>query len=246
MIYLMGAEKGGVGKSTLAVNLAALLAIYGRDVLLIDTDESADASSWYGLRVEQTELRPVHCVRCSEKVNLAARDSAARYQDVVIDAGGRESQLLRLAMTVANVMIMPTLASQFDLWSAKKMAGLVDQARTWNPELRAIALINRASTNWASTEARQAAEIIAQYPQLEVAPRTLCERKAYRDCIERGRSVLELPGRGAHKAAEELWALGGYIGACAAPERDLSDPAPEPERVLSGAAEAPVQLAAGG
>lgn len=219
-VYLMGAEKGGVGKSTIAVNLAALLALEKRDVLLVDTDQSGDASGWYGQRVEQQGVPPVHCVRVSDKVSAVVRDAARRYQDIVIDAGGRESVLMRQAMTVANVMVMPTLASQFDLWQVSRISALVEEARAFNERLVAYALINRASTNWASKEAADAAELIAEFPQLQLVTCTLRERAAYRAAVAQGRAVFEIAGPGAMKAAVEFWAFAVRIGAAAQPEPD--------------------------
>lgn len=204
MIYLLGAEKGGVGKSTIAVHIAATLASAGRDVLLLDTDTSGDASGWSNQRREQGSLPPVHSARDFGQVAAGIRDFARRYQDVVVDAGGRDSVELRSAMTAADVLIMPTCPSQFDLWQVSRVATLVEQARGFNPSLRAVAVINRASTNWTSSESREAAELITEFPQLRLASTVLHDRKAYRSAVALGRAVFELEQAGALKAADEI------------------------------------------
>lgn len=206
-VYLLGAEKGGCGKTTTAVHLAAALASSGRDVLLLDTDTSGDAAGWVGQRRERTGIAPVQLARDFGQVAATIRDATKRYQDVVVDAGGRDSVELRSAMTVANVLIMPTCPSQFDLWQVSRVATLIDQARGFNPDLKAFAVVNRASTNWTSAEAREAAELITEFPQLQLATTVVHDRKSYRDAVRDGRAVFELEQSGARKAADEIWAL---------------------------------------
>src|SRR6516165_3285835 len=102
MIVLVGGEKGGVGKTTLAVNLAAMRARAQHDVLLADADKQASANLWANIRDQEKVDPPVRCVQKRGK-GLAAdvRDLATRYEDIVIDAGGQDSIELRAAMTIA-------------------------------------------------------------------------------------------------------------------------------------------------
>ena len=63
MILLIGGEKGGTGKTTVATNLAALRAAAGHDVLLVDTDRQGSAAAWCQLRAEHPQLPQVACVQ---------------------------------------------------------------------------------------------------------------------------------------------------------------------------------------
>ena len=118
MIVLIGGEKGGTGKSTLATNLAVCLAHRGRDVLLLDCDPQRSSASWVGVRSANAPDAPkIHCMEKLGDVLDAVRDVSARYADVIIDAGGRDSRELRSAMLVADTMYVPIKASQFDLWT---------------------------------------------------------------------------------------------------------------------------------
>ena len=116
MILLIGGEKGGTGKTTVATNLAALRAAAGGDVLLVDTDRQGTAAAWCQLRVEHPRLPPVPCVHLFGKtVQTGIRDLAGRYHEVIIDAGGRDEVELRSALVVADAVYIPIQPSQYDL-----------------------------------------------------------------------------------------------------------------------------------
>lgn len=205
-IILVGGEKGGTGKTTLATNLAAMRAAEGRDVLLIDTDPQGSASFWAATRAEAGELVRVGSVQKFGK-GLAGeiRDLATRYQDVVIDAGGRESIDLRAALTVAERAVLPVQASQFDLWTIEALAELIEQAQGFNPGLKPLVVISRASTNAASGDTDQAREFLADYPTLTLANAIIRDRVAFRRAAGAGKSVLEVAAD--PKAAAEIQQL---------------------------------------
>jgi chromosome partitioning protein len=213
MIILSGGEKGGVGKSTLATMLAAMLSADGRDVLLLDTDTSGDASGWVAQRRERyPRAAVVHGMQNRGRVAAPIRDAARRYDDVVVDVGGRDSEALRSAMTAAELMVLPLQPAQFDLWSVARMARLVTDARAFNPALCAVLVLNRASTNWASRELDDARAFLEDVEGLVVAEQVLRDRKAYRTAISEGLCVTEL-GRTARAAADEAWALHAELAA---------------------------------
>ncbi len=192
MILLLGGEKGGTGKSTLAVNLAAWLAARGEDVILLDTDRQRTASHWVDRR-NQIEGLPV--VQCAEKygnVFNTVRDMAKRYAQVIIDAGGRDSEELRTALVAAHVVYCPLKASQPDLETSVHMNELVKLARGMNPALQARAIISMAPTNPAITEAREAQEILTELPEMVLSETVIRDRKVYRDAMAEGRGVIEL------------------------------------------------------
>ena len=126
MIVLFGGEKGGTGKTTLATNFAVWLAKRGDDVLLLDADPQKSASKWVAVRASHEDLPKVHYVqRTGPSVHITVKDLSARYQHVVIDAGGRDSKELRSAMGVAQYMVVSTKTSQFDLWTLQEIDELV-------------------------------------------------------------------------------------------------------------------------
>ena len=207
MIILIGGEKGGTGKTTLATNLAAARAAAQGDVLLVDTDKQGSASFWTAVREELDDVPPVSCVQVFDKtVTRQVRDLSERYGDVIVDAGGRDSVELRAAMVVADRLFIPVQASQFDVWTLEQMDELVAHAQAINPDLRATVVINRASPHPKVREAEEAQKLLADFEHLSFGNSVLHDRIAFRRAASNGLSVLEMDPVDA-KASAEVQAL---------------------------------------
>lgn len=203
MILLVGGEKGGTGKTTLATNLAALRGGAGRDVLLLDTDAQGSASYWVDVRADSGIDPAISCVqRFGKGLTGAIQDLADRYEDIVIDAGGRDSVELRGALVIAEQVLMPLQASQFDAWTMARMADLVAQARGFNPDMQVRVALNRAHANPSVTEVREAKEFLGDFEGIGLCRTIIRDRIAYRRAAAEGRSVLEQQRRDGKAAAE--------------------------------------------
>lgn len=193
-IVLFGGEKGGTGKTTLATNIAAMLAQGGRDVLLLDTDRQGSASAWATVREEDNIEPRVPCLQKFGK-GLAAqvRDLAGRYDDIVIDAGGRDSMELRYALGVADRAYIPVQPFQFDIWTIRQMDSLVEMAQGYNETLEAYVILNRIAPNPAIKEGQEAREFLAQedFEHLALAESIIHDRIAFRKAARGGISVIE-------------------------------------------------------
>ena len=147
MILLIGSQKGGCGKSTLATNIAAALAVQGKDVMLVDADRQGSSSNWFLDRSENRALPQVHSVQKYEDIRASVLDLAKRYEYLIIDAAGRDSVELRTAMMVAQRLIMPVRPSQFDLDTIPRMCEIYNDAKLFNPALIFNAVITMGATN---------------------------------------------------------------------------------------------------
>jgi len=201
MILAVGNVKGGVGKTTLAVNLAIALARSGRDILLIDGDEQATAIAFTELRTAEKNGKPGYTVVALQggAIRTQVRQLASKYSDIVIDVGGRDTGSLRAALTVADVVLIPVQPRSFDLWGVDQTAELVKEAREINERLRAVSVINAADPQGKDNEA--AAEALREVEGLELAPGFIVRRKAFPNAAAAGLSVLEYDDP---KAIEEL------------------------------------------
>jgi len=135
----VGNTKGGVGKTTIAVNAAIVRAAAGRDVLLIDGDEQQTAITFTELRSTQLGQPGYTAVSLyGGAIRTQVRLLAGKYDDIVIDVGGRDTGSLRAAMTVSHTFLIPVLPRSFDIWAVDQVAELVKETREVpNPELRA-------------------------------------------------------------------------------------------------------------
>ncbi len=204
-IVLFGGEKGGTGKTTLATNMAVMLALQGKDVLLLDTDRQGTASFWATVR-EDTEIEPrIACVQKFGK-GLASqvRDLAERYDEIVIDAGGRDSMALRYSLGVADRAYIPVQPFQFDIWTIRQMDELVEMAKGLNENLQASIVLNRVSTNPAVREDQEPRVFFEQeeFQHLALVDTVLRDRIAFRKSGRDGLSVVEW--KQDKKAANEM------------------------------------------
>jgi len=207
MVILIGGEKGGTGKTTLATNLAGLRSNEGRDVLLVDTDKQGSASDWAAVREEMEGVSRIACVQVfGKQVTSQVQDLEPRYDDLIVDAGGRDSVELRSAMVVADRFYVPLQASQFDVWTIERMEELVEQAQAINPSLQARVFINRASPHPQVQEAQEAQEILDDFEHLVYSGVVIHDRIAFRRAASGGIAVTEADSPDA-KACREVQAL---------------------------------------
>lgn len=192
MILVCGGIKGGVGKSTVATNMTVMRANQGMDVLLVDADDQGTASDFTAVRnetlVEQgagyTSIKLYGAAVRSEVLRMAKK-----YDDVVIDVGGRDTAGQRAALSMANVYVIPFLPGSFDVWTLESVGKLVEEARAFNENLKAVCIINRADAK--GSDNSDAAAIAKDTPGLEFIDAPLGNRKAFRSAASNGLAVTE-------------------------------------------------------
>jgi chromosome partitioning protein len=208
MILTIGNVKGGVGKTTLAINLAIALTRAGRDVLLIDGDEQGTAAAFTELRTEAKRGSPGYTAVTLQgaAIRTQVRQLTPKYDDIIIDVGGRDTGSLRAALTVADVVLIPVKPRSFDLWGVDQTADLIKEAREINDGLRAIAILNEADAQGKDNDA--AIEALRDVEGIELAPFLIVRRKAFPNASAAGLSVLEYDDP---KAREEFTRLTDYL-----------------------------------
>jgi chromosome partitioning protein len=204
MIILVGNEKGGVGKSTLAVNIAVSYALKNKDVIIVDTDIQGTAANFIARRNLDKSLVKINCVQKTGDVFETLQDLKNRYDIVIVDAGGHDSAELRSALVAANIILVPMKASQIDLWAADRVNKLISTAINFNRLLKVRAVISMAPTNPKVLECSEALEALAEHENLKISKSIIMERKIYRDSIIEGKGVVEMADIKANDEIETL------------------------------------------
>ena len=132
------------------------------------------------------------------------RQLAPKYDDIVIDVGGRDTGSLRAALTVTETLLIPVQPRSFDIWAVDQMAELVAEARELNLNLRAFVVLNAADAQGRDNE--DAAAVLNEVPGLQVLDMVIGRRKAFPNAAAVGRAVTEHTPKDS-KAIEELGRL---------------------------------------
>lgn len=198
MIYAVVNTKGGVGKTTTAVHLAAMLARKGA-TLLIDGDPQASAASWAAWRREAARApSPTTTVLAGKAILSEGRSLAANYKHTVVDAGGRDSPGMRAALLLADRAIIPIGASNLDAAAMDDLLTIVDDAKQFNEKLVVHVLLTRIDPRTKDT-----GEMLAYLEEkgLRVLKAKVCERVAVRRAVGEGAIVQEI-GKDGNAVAE--------------------------------------------
>jgi chromosome partitioning protein len=201
--------KGGSGKSTAATNLTILRAREGKDVLLVDADDQATATDFTQLRTEKLGNPGYTSIQLSgPAVRTQVQRLADKYDDIIIDTGGRDTTSQRAALTVADLLLIPFVPRSFDVWTIERVAALVSEMQPANPKLRALTFINRADPR--GQDNNDAAEVLKETPGIEFINVVIGTRKAFGNAAAEGLAVTELKVVDP-KATEELMMLYRYV-----------------------------------
>lgn len=192
MIIVTGGIKGGSGKTTIATHLAVMRAQQGVDVLLIDADDQETSFDFSTLRSSLEKKLPEYTyIKLSGKaLRSEILKLKSKYDDIIVDAGGRDTINQRAALSTADKLIVPFVPRSFDLWTLDNVASVVQEIKQINPSLQAYAFLNRADSRGYDND--EAQNMIKENENLMTMPVMICNRKAFGNAAAEGKSVNEL------------------------------------------------------
>ncbi len=200
MIIAVQNQKGGVGKTTLAIHISYVLSSFKNRVLLIDADPQGSSRDWAAAREEQPPFSLVGLDRPTIHRDLP--NLAEGYDHVVIDGPPRVTDLARSAIVAADLVVIPIQPSPYDVWAAVEVINLIKEASVFKESLKSVFVINRKIVNTAI--GRDVVEALAEY-SIPVAKAGVCQRVAFAESAASGQTVMELDRKSS--ASKEIKAL---------------------------------------
>lgn len=188
-------EKGGSGKTNIALNLAIKLSLLKEESLLIDSDPQKSIQVFNDIRAsKELSLAFTSVSILGNSLASQVKNLKQKYESIIIDTGGRDSEETRLAISLSDVLIIPTTPSDFDIAVLNKMINLFTQMKVFNSHLKAFIVISKASPNpFLKSKINDLKEYIEakELDDLKLCKNVLYEREAYRSCVSNGLGILE-------------------------------------------------------
>jgi len=186
MVIAILNQKGGVGKTTLSVNLAAAFAKAGRRVLLVDADTQQSALDWSEMR----KAEPIFNVIGIPKKTLhqELKTLSKDFDVVLIDGPPRVNEVAKSAMLAADVVLIPVQPSPYDVWAAHEVVDLLKEAIVFKDSIKYAFMVNRKIVNTAI--GRDVVNALSDY-EIPVLSSQVCQRVAFAESAATGMTVVE-------------------------------------------------------
>jgi len=192
MIYTVGGIKGGSGKTTIATNLTVYLAKQGRDVILVDADDQESATDFTSFRHQslEGELGYTAVKITGTELNSNVARLAKKYDDVIIDTGGRDTVSQRSALSVSHVYLVPFAPRSLDIWTLRKVENLIAEMSPFNPNLVCLTFINKADAR--GTYKEDTADLLRESQYVQFIDTPIGNRISFANAAASGLGVIEI------------------------------------------------------
>jgi chromosome partitioning protein len=192
-------QKGGVGKTTLAMNMAAGLTRQG-SCIVVDADPQRSATMWIELSDSLREF-PAKVVPAEDEIKKQIIQLQTEFDYIVIDCPPEiKSDSTMSAIEISKVLLIPLLPSPLDLWASTRIEELIKRVQRVNPTISAFVVLNQIEPRSAMSRGMDGA---LQEINIPVLRHRLSRRASYRTAALEGCSVYDLGFRG-RVASEEI------------------------------------------
>jgi chromosome partitioning protein len=200
MIIAVMNQKGGAGKTTIALNLSAVLAEQGRRVMLVDADPQQSAQDWAAVRETPLAFQVIGMSKPILHRDLPKM--AGDYDDIVIDGAPRNYEVARSAILAADIVLIPVQPSGADLWASRETVALVKESRSFKETQISVFLVSRRV---GKTALGAGIDKALEEFGLPIMKAGTAQRIIYAEAFTAGSTVIEVDPKG--PAAREMRAI---------------------------------------
>ena len=188
MIISVINSKGGVGKTTLAINVAHSLILRGFKVLIVDADTQGSSRDWNATN----EGKVVPTIGLDRKSLEQDVKALTGFDYIIIDSAPNAKEMAVAALKSSNVVLIPVQPSALDIWATSDLVALVKERQAINPKLKATFVVNRKIQGSSTT--KEINSILAN-SELHVLKCGLNQRVGYADTLAVGKTIQDIGGK---------------------------------------------------
>lgn len=204
MILLIGGDKGGTGKTTLAANLAVCLMAKNKSVILVKTDNNNNISDWYEQRKENNlPLMPL--IESFGSVEKDLKILSSRADVIIVDTAGYDSKEFRSALKCADRLLSPIRpSSSTEVNSLSKLNEIIIEAQKYNQSLKANVVFYRCKPNNHNERIALSEYLKNDEDWIQPLNSFVTFYSVFEKAMESGKGVHEMQNAGTAKAQIEL------------------------------------------
>lgn len=185
-------HKGGVGKTTLCTNLGTGILLNDRpsEILLVDADPQGSLRDWQNANEDKPTYSEIHIVGADRRNTLLELRNFHNPDYMIIDTPGDSKELIHgYALQISDLVIIPLLPSPYDVWASEETIDLVRTAKSVNPKLKAMILLNQSQPH--TIIQKEVTELLKQYTDFVVCKNTIRKLEEFKQTAAIGKTIFE-------------------------------------------------------
>lgn len=178
-------QKGGSGKTTIAINLARAYQLMGYSVLLVDSDKQGSSRDWQS--ADDNNPMPL-LVLDQVSIDRDIKKVIGQYDYIIIDGSPQATEIAVATIRASDFVLIPMQPSPFDIWASSNLIELVEHGISNNPKLKAGIVLTRLVKN--TKIGNEISQIIHDF-ELPVLDSTIGQRTCYPYSASLGKTIFD-------------------------------------------------------
>ncbi len=189
-------QKGGSGKTTIAINLARAYQLQGHSVLLVDSDKQGSSRDWQSA----DENNPIPLLVLDQvSIDRDIKKVVNKYKYIIVDGSPQATEIAVATIRASNFILIPMQPSPFDIWASSNLIELVKQGMTENQNLKAGIVLTRLVKN--TKIGNEISQIIHDF-ELPVLKSNIGQRTCYPYSASLGQTIFDTERASSEPVAE--------------------------------------------